>query len=177
MKKQLCILMALLLAFTLFGCGKAANDGSGPDSSATASEPGVYRISDFTFQAPSSWTHTDIGTDVLQFPSGYLMYEWSGDLVETDADDAFIENTLHTVSLLYEDYVLTEGPVRETIGGCNGFTYAFQYSADGQTMHARAASLFADSGMITFTLVDGSSDASQLPVLDTILASLSRDAD
>lgn len=173
MKKLFITLLALSVLFSLTCCGKKTADSSTPSQTEGYT---VYEISDFTFEAPSSWTYEEIGDTFLRFDTGYVLIEWDADLCETTADDSFIENVIELISLLHDDFELTSGPTRQTIGGCEGFTYAFEFTTEDPEVPAQAtaASLFADSGMLTFTLYD--TDLSDLHTADfeALLTSLSR---
>ena len=174
MRKLFITLLALSLTLSLFGCRHADEENTASGAVSQSADKVVYEISDFTFEAPSDWTYEDIGDDVLKFNTGYMIYEWDGDLIETDADDEFIENQLGLTELTYEDFELTAGPTRKTMGGCNGFTYEFQYTSDGETAQGRAATLFADSGMLTFTLCDLDTENLHNEDFESLIGSLTR---
>ncbi len=174
MRKFLAAIFALLLAFSFCGCGTLSVDSEPSGAVSQNDDSAIYQVSDFIFNAPTDWTYEKAGDEFLFFDSGYVLYEWDGDLTEPNADDEFIANFLHLTQLSYEDFELTSDPTHVMFSGCNGFTFEFQYTADDTPAQGKAVVLFDEDGMLTFTLCDLDITSLHTAEFDALIASLVR---
>ena len=171
MKNVLLPIFTLLLLISLSACS-TSSDSKPAESFVQKGDWTTYSVSNFTFEAPSSWEYSKAGDEFLFFESGYVLCEWDGDLNEPNADDEFISNYMHLIELSYEDFQLISGPTRVMFSGCNGITFDFQYTADAASAQGKAVVLFDEGGMLTFTLCDFDVTSLHTTEFDALIASL-----